>query len=335
MKKISICLLASGNLGLIALKHLYSKQEVTIVSVFTNKNSSEILDFCNVKNIPCFSGNPRNESTTDFVSNIQRPDILLSVNYLFIIEEDLIKFPKDYAINIHGSLLPRYRGRTPHVWSIINGENKTGITAHLITQKCDEGDIILQKIIPITKNDTGGSILRKYNCIYPELIDELFELIKKHEIKLIPQDETKATYFEKRTPEDGHIDWNWQKERIYNWVRAMAPPEYPGAFSFYNGKKIIFSKIEFSDEGFYALEANGTVKKENGDVLFVKTPNGVVKAFTTDNRQQTTDNRQQTTDNRQQTTDNFIIRRIFLCQVLRKNILKDSCFLTPKLRRKA
>ena len=194
--------------------------------------------------------------------------------------------------------MPRYRGRTPHVWSIINGEKKTGITAHLITQKCDEGDIILQKIIPITKNDTGGSILRKYNCIYPELIDELFELIKKHEIKLIPQDETKATYFEKRTPEDGHIDWNWQKERIYNWVRAMAPPEYPGAFSFYNGKKIIFSKIEFSDEGFYALEVNGTVKKENGDVLFVKTPNGVVKAFTTDNRFFAgAVNRQQSTDN--------------------------------------
>ena len=84
MEKISICLLASGNLGLIALKHLYSKQEVTIVCVFTNKNSSEILDFCNVKNIPYFSGNPRNESTRNFISGIERPDILLSVNYLFI-----------------------------------------------------------------------------------------------------------------------------------------------------------------------------------------------------------------------------------------------------------
>lgn len=279
MKKISICLLASGNLGLIALKHLYSKQEVSIVCVFTNKNSSEILDFCNVKNIPCFSGNPRNESTTDFVSNIQRPDILLSVNYLFIIEEDLINFPKDYAINIHGSLLPRYRGRTPHVWSIINGENKTGITAHLITQKCDEGDIIKQVEIPIKKEDTGGSILKQYDEIYPRLIDEIITDYVNDTLSFTKQDETKATYFPKRTPEDGLIDFNWQRERIVNWVRAMCPPEYPGAFYFFNSKKIIVTKAEFSDLGFDLDVENGAILYTEEKFSIIKTSNGCLKLY--------------------------------------------------------
>ena len=277
MKKISICLLVSGNLGLIALEYLCSKQEIIIACVFTNRKSSEILDFCNSKNIPCFSGNPRNESTTDFVSNIQRPDILLSVNYLFIIEEDLINFPKDYAINIHGSLLPRYRGRTPHVWSIINGENKTGITAHLITKKCDEGDILKQIEIPIKKEDTGGSILKQYNEIYPRIINEIFYDYVNDALTFTKQDETKATYFPKRTPEDGLIDFNWQRERIGNWVRAMCPPEYPGAFYFYKGEKIIVRKAEFSDLGFGEYVVNGTVLYEGSDYKIVKVANGCIK----------------------------------------------------------
>lgn len=279
MKNISICLLASGNLGLIALKHLYSKQEVSIACVFTNKKPSEILDFCNINNIPCFSGNPRNESTKDFVSNIQRPDVLLSVNYLFIIEEDLIKFPKDYAINIHGSLLPRYRGRTPHVWSIINGEKKTGITAHLITKKCDEGDILKQIEIPIEKEDTGGTILKQYDEIYPHMIDEIFSDYVNDALTFTKQDETKATYFPKRTPEDGLIDFNWQRERIVNWVRAMCPPEYPGAFYFHNGKKIIVSKAEFSDLGFGESVDNGTIVYNSADFNVVKVSNGCVRLY--------------------------------------------------------
>lgn len=282
MKSLSVCLLVSGGLGLTLLKHITLKNNCNIHSVFTDKKSEEIINFCKEKNIPYFAGNPRNGATAAVrASHNNRPDIILSINYLFLIEDDLISYPKKYAVNVHGSLLPKYRGRTPHVWAIINNEKKTGITAHLITSECDKGAIIAQKEIPILNTDTGGSILRKYNEVYPVLIDEVIEKVLSNNLEnsLIEQDETKATYYPKRTPEDGEINWNWQKERIYNWVRAMAPPEYPGAFFYDNGKKVIVQKIEYSEMGFYIGTENGTIIRRNTDNYIIKTPNGCVKVF--------------------------------------------------------
>lgn len=209
MNSLYVCLLVSGGLGLTLLKYVVLKNNCILHSVFTDKKSEEIINFCKKKNIPYFVGNPRNGATADFRTSLNsRPDIILSVNYLFLIEDDLISYPTKYAINVHGSLLPKYRGRTPHVWAIINNEKKTGITAHIITSECDKGAIIAQKEIPILNTDTGGSILKKYNEVYPVLIDEVIEkvLFDNLEDCLIEQDETKATYYPKRTPEDGEIN---------------------------------------------------------------------------------------------------------------------------------
>lgn len=281
MEKLSVCLLVSGGLGLTLLKHIALKNNCVIHSVFTDKKSDGIIDFCKEKNIAYFAGNPRGGVTAVFRNSLStRPDVILSVNYLFLIEEDLISYPTLYAVNVHGSLLPKYRGRTPHVWAIINNEKKTGITAHLITSECDKGAVIAQKEIPILDSDTGGSILKKYNEVYPVLIDDVIEKIMSGNLEdcLTEQDETKATYYPKRTPEDGEIDWNWQRERIYNWVRAMAPPEYPGAFFFDEGKKIIVQKIEFSQTGFAQGTENGTFIVQDEGSYTIKTPNGCVKA---------------------------------------------------------
>lgn len=280
MNSVSVCLLVSGGLGLTLLKHIALKNNCNIHSVLTDKKSEEIINFCKEKNIPYFVGNPRNGASADFrASHNNRPDIILSINYLFLIEDDLISYPTKYAINVHGSLLPKYRGRTPHVWAIINNEKKTGITAHLITPECDKGAIVAQKEIPILNTDTGGSILKKYNEVYPVLIDEVIEKVFSGNLEncLIEQDETKATYYPKRTPADGEINWNWQKERIYNWVRAMAPPEYPGAFFYDNGKKVIVQHCGFSDAGFSLNCLNGTVLYHKNNEYFIKVQNGVVK----------------------------------------------------------
>ncbi|MBR6468768.1 MAG: hypothetical protein IKS84_00190, partial [Lachnospiraceae bacterium] len=208
MKKLSVCLLVSGGLGYVLLEHVSTNSEVVLHSVFTDKKSDEIISFCKEKNIACFVGNPRNESSVGFRSKIdERPDIILSINYLFLIEHDLINYPKKLAINVHGSLLPKYRGRTPHVWSIINNEKETGITAHLITEECDKGAVVIQKRIPIERGDTGGSILFKYRKMYPVIIDEVISKIQNDSLQIVEQDETKATYYPKRTPDDGEINW--------------------------------------------------------------------------------------------------------------------------------
>lgn len=280
MKKLSICLLISGNLGYSLLKYLFSKTGVKIHSVFTDKKSDVIQAFCSDNKIYCFVGNPRNNKSESFRNNIKdKSDIVLSINYLFLIENDLITYPKSYAINVHGSLLPKYRGRTPHVWAIINNEKETGITAHIITTECDKGDIIAQKVIPITKEDTGGSILEKYKESYPLLIDEVISKVQSGNLETKKQDESKATYYPKRTPDDGEIDWNWRKERIYNWVRAMAPPDYSGAFFFDGNKKVVVKKAVFSDVGFPEMCENGTIIQHRENEYLVKVQNGCITLF--------------------------------------------------------
>jgi methionyl-tRNA formyltransferase len=268
---VNLGVLCSGNLGLQVLKLLVA--EYRIEFVFTDSGSKRVKEYCESQGLPIFIGNPRENKSKPFLSS-KSCDVILSINYLFIIEEELINFPNLYSINVHGSLLPKYRGRTPHVWAIINNENKTGVTAHLIDSGCDTGDIIEQIEVEISKEETGASILDKFNKLYFPLIKSVLSKIQNKQIEPIPQNHSQATFFGKRTPEDGMIDWNWQKERILNWVRAQSNP-YPGAFTYVNEKKLTIDKISFSDDGFDSQIANGTILSINP--LKVKTQNGVIQ----------------------------------------------------------
>lgn len=263
--------LASGNLGLQVLKSLFSNHVVTFIA--TDKASQGIVDFANDNKTLLFKGNPRQGKSFNAVGTTDI-DVLVSVNYLFLIEEDLMSLPRKMAINIHGSLLPKYRGRTPHVWAIINGEKKSGITVHEITSGCDEGNIIEQLTIPIEDHMTGGELLSLFSQNYTPLITKALLKIEQDQIKFVVQNEKEATYFGKRTPEDGKIDWNWSKERITNWVRAQAYP-YPGAFTFVNGQKLIIDQVKNSDCGFHYKDINGTVLSE--EPLVVKTATGALE----------------------------------------------------------
>lgn len=261
----------SGGLGFDMLLYIFKRSH--IAAILTDHSSDAIINFAKKENIPFFIGNPRKGKAKKLVEN-QPIDLLLSINYLFIVESDIINWPSKAAVNFHGSLLPKYRGRTPHVWAIINNESETGVTAHFITAGCDEGDIIDQVIIPIDTKDTGADILNKYREAYPQLLDKVLEQFKKAEVLGLKQDESKATYFGKRTPDDGLINWDWQKERIYNWVRAQAHP-YPGAFSFFRGKKIIIDQVASDDFGYHQEQPNGLVLSQNP--VRVKTPNGALQ----------------------------------------------------------
>lgn len=263
--------LVSGSLGNVVLRHF--KQTCDISFVMTDRASLEIINFCDQNTIPLFVGNPRNKKVDDFIKD-KECQVIASVNYLFIIEKRIIDLPKDLCFNIHGSLLPKYRGRTPHVWAIINNEKVTGITAHVIDEGCDTGAILEQIEIPINKSDTGATILNKYKKSYIPLIEEVLEKYLSNRLAYKKQDESKATYFAKRTPEDGRIDWNWQAERIVNWVRAQAYP-YPGAFTFYKDKKVTIDKVSPCDYGFHCEQENGTILSISP--LIIKAPNSAVK----------------------------------------------------------
>lgn len=270
---MNLALFVSGGLGFKVLNHLKESKN-SVQCVFTDSNSKEIIDTANDEQLPIFTGNPRNDRALRFIDAYEI-DIILSVNYLFLIERLLFSKAK-LAINIHGSLLPKYRGRTPHVWAIINNEPKTGVTAHLIDDGCDTGDIVKQKEVIIDDSDTGSDILEKFNKLYVPLVDEILSDFERGNIKPLPQNNKNATFFGKRTPDDGKINWGWQKERIRNWVRAQAYP-YPGAFTYYEDldEKIIIDEVVFSDRGFNETDRNGLIVSLNP--ICVKTPNGVLE----------------------------------------------------------
>jgi methionyl-tRNA formyltransferase len=269
-----IGILTSGGFGYKVISDLINHIEKPAF-IATDSNSEQIIEFAKKNNVLTFAGNPRNGRLVGFLNKHQiETDLILSINYLFLLDNDLINYLPQ-AINVHGSLLPKYRGRTPHVWSIINGDNKTGVTAHLIDKDCDTGDIVKQITIPIGKDDTGATILNKFEEIYPDLLLSVINLVQSGQLQRTKQDDCKATYFGKRTPDDGLIDWNWHRDRIRNWVRAQAYP-YPGAFSFLNGEKVFIDEVKFSDLGFIDSFKNGTILEIEKSPI-IKCPNGAIE----------------------------------------------------------
>ena len=270
---MNLALFVSGGLGFEVLEHLIESKH-SIKCIFTDLKSTGIIDAAKHNCLPVFTGNPRNERAIRFIE-VHEIDIILSVNYLFLIERALYSQSK-LAVNIHGSLLPKYRGRTPHVWAIINNESETGVTAHLIDDGCDTGDIIIQKEVKIDINDTGADILAKFKKLYIPLVDEILTDFERGSITPSPQNNNNATFFGKRTSDDGRINWGWQKERIRNWVRAQAYP-YPGAFTYSEGmdEKVIIDEVFFSDLGYNETDQNGLILSL--DPICVKTPNGVLE----------------------------------------------------------
>lgn len=269
---LTLGVLCSGGLGFDTLLKIHKVYEIQFI--LTDKKSVDIIQFSKEQNIPIFAGNPRNGAGYKFIKDVS-VDVITSINYLFLIEEDIFNHSNKITFNIHGSLLPKFRGRTPHVWAIIKGEKKTGITAHLINYGCDTGKIISQIEIPIEENDTGGILLEKYAKEYFPLIKNVLEKIESNELILTEQIEVNASYFGKRTPADGEINWTWNENEIRNWIRAQAHP-YPGAFTFYEGQKIIIDKISLIDYQSNPSIEVGEIVQVNPDII-VKTGKGFVK----------------------------------------------------------
>jgi methionyl-tRNA formyltransferase len=245
--------------------------------VFTDSSSKEVIELCKKETIPFYAFNPRKGKGIEFLkeNEVKKPHIIFSINYIFLIEEDIIEFSEIVSLNIHGSLLPKYRGRTPLIWAIINGEKETGITIHEIDTGCDTGKILIQKKIPIPPTSTGADMVAEYSTHYDKIIFDAIDLIETGNYHLTPQNEADATYFGVRRPKDGIIDWNWPPERLLNWVRALSPP-YPGAFSYLNGEKVVIERASKSSYPFSDHQKNGTVIGFLGNKPIIKCLGGCV-----------------------------------------------------------
>jgi len=158
------------------------------------------------------------------------PDFLFSFYYRRMLAPSLLALAPHGALNLHGSLLPRYRGRAPVNWAIVNGERETGATLHYMTEKPDAGDIVGQQAVPILPDDTAREVFDKVTVAAEIVLDAALPALIDGRAPRRPQDLAQGSYFGGRTPEDGRIDWRAAAASIHNLVRAVAPP-YPGALT--------------------------------------------------------------------------------------------------------
>ena len=180
---------------------------------------------------------PDDPNTPELVAKIRalQPDFLFSFYYRNMLKKPLLDISARGALNMHGSLLPKYRGRVPVNWAIIKGERETGATLHYMTEKPDDGDIVERQAVPILPDDTGLEVFNKVTCAAEIALDRCLPALLAGTAKRMPQDLRQGGYFGGRRPEDGRIDWSQGAEMIHNLVRAVAPP-YPGAFTTLDGK---------------------------------------------------------------------------------------------------
>ena len=164
-----------------------------------------------------------------------RPDFLFSFYYRLMLKGPLLAVPPRGALNMHGSLLPKYRGRVPVNWAIIHGETETGATLHYMTEKPDNGDIVAQAAVPILPDDTAGEVFGKVTLAAEAILHETLPALVAGTAPRRPQDPRLGSYFGGRGPEDGVVDWSKSAAEIHNLVRAVAPP-YPGARTTLDGK---------------------------------------------------------------------------------------------------
>ena len=167
-----------------------------------------------------------------------KPAVIYSFSYRHLIPESVLALAPLGAFNMHPSLLPAYRGRAPVNWVLMNGERETGVTLHHMVARADAGDIVGQRAVSIVDSDNALTLYRKLVPLGVELIDELHPKIVAGTAPRRKMDISKGSYFGRRKPEDGRIDWRWPARRIFNLVRAVTHP-YPGAFCFVGGRKLL------------------------------------------------------------------------------------------------
>ena len=226
---------AYHNVGVRCLRVLLAQGVDVALVVSHQDNPRETIWFDSVAATAARHGipveTPEDPNTQEYLARLAalRPDFLFSFYYRLMLKPELLALAPRGAYNMHGSLLPKYRGRVPVNWAVIHGETETGATLHRMVAKPDAGDIVDRQAVPILPDDTAKEVFDKVTlaaeiCLH-RVLPALLAGTAPHE----PQDLARGAYFGGRKPEDGRIDWSRPAAEIHNLIRAVAPP-YPGAF---------------------------------------------------------------------------------------------------------
>jgi methionyl-tRNA formyltransferase len=269
---------AYHNIGIVGLETLV-REEFDIRAIFSHFDDPEeniwfgsVSEWGKENQIPVFC--PKNVNTPEWIEMIRKisPEVIFSFYYRHLLCRDIFRIPSAGSFNLHGSLLPAYRGRSPVNWVLVKGEQRTGVTLHHIVEAPDAGDIVGQKEVLIEFEDTAYTLYQKLCVKAKELLEEVLPLIKKGIPPRVAQNLKQGSYYGGRKPEDGKIDWDWPVLQIYNLVRAVTEP-YPGAFTYLPEDEKMFIWWALPEKGSASEHPVGTLEFEK-DNVYVRASDG-------------------------------------------------------------
>lgn len=233
---------------------------------------SPVKSFAIDHNIPYFQPESlRNEEEIERLRDL-KPDLLIVIAYGKILPKAILDIPTYGAINVHASLLPKYRGAAPIQRAIIDGEKETGVTIMQLDEGMDTGNIVSQKSIAISETMTSYDLFEALGKLGAEALISVMDELPKKLNDSVPQDHTQATYAEKITKEMGHIDWTKPAQVLSNLIRGMYPN--PGTYTFFRNKRIKIHQCTTSEKNL--SHKPGTVISLNDGVIGVQTGNGIL-----------------------------------------------------------
>jgi len=267
-----------------ALKRLYSSEH-EVLAVVTQPDRKRGRDLkvepsavkAEALNLQIPIYQPEDLSERGFVEKMKglEADFFVVVSFGNILKKEILDIPGICCLNIHGSLLPKYRGAAPVKWAVANGEKKTGVTIMRMNEELDAGDIVLQKDLKIGFRETSVELDSRLSALGTELLPQAIKLIGDGKADFIKQDKGQVTYAPKLKKEDGHIDWKMATEDISNRIRGFKP--WPGTYCYYGGRvlKIIEATAQ-SGEGFSRFSPGQVAIADGESGLIVKTGDGAI-----------------------------------------------------------
>ncbi|MDO8298971.1 formyltransferase [Lacisediminimonas sp.] len=242
---------AYHTVGVRCLKVLLARGVDVALVVTHQDNPAETIWFesvaslCEEQGLPVVTpDSPADPALRQRIAQIA-PDFIFSFYYRHMIPVDLLALAKSGAYNMHGSLLPKYRGRVPVNWAVLNGETQTGATLHEMTAKPDAGAILGQIAVPILPDDTAFEVFGKCAVAAEQTLWQVLPLLLAGRAPRLANDLAQGSYFGGRKPEDGRIDWQQPAAVVYNLHRAVAPP-YPGAFTTLHGHTYVIGRARLA-----------------------------------------------------------------------------------------
>jgi len=238
---------AYHNVGVRCLRVLLD-QGVDVALVLTHEDSpnetiwyDSVAQVCSDRDIPTIT--PDDANAPDVVARIRAlaPDFIFSFYYRKMLGAELLGIPGRGALNMHGSLLPKYRGRVPVNWAVLHGERETGASLHYMEIKPDAGNLVAQTAVPILDDDTAFEVFQKVTVAAELTLARALPQLVAGTAPSVPLDLKAGSYFSGRKPEDGRIDWSQPAAAVNNLVRAVAPP-YPGAFTDVGTMRIVVAR---------------------------------------------------------------------------------------------